>query len=127
MTPDLWMLVASVALTWALILIAASPATLTNPKWSLGNRSEKFDGSAWADRAKRAAENMKENLPLFAILVLVANVSDQANDMSALGAQIFFGARVAHGASYIAGIPYLRTLFWAVSIVGMGLIASSLF
>ena len=127
MTPDLWMFAAAVALTWGQIMLAATPGVLFNMSWAIGNREEEIEQAPWAARADRAAQNMKENLPLFTALVLLAHVSGEADASSALGAQIFVAARVAHAAVYVAGIPYLRTLIWAVSVAGMALIASSLF
>ncbi len=126
MTVDLWMLVAAVVLTWVQIMIASTPGAVLFPKWALGNRDSRVDLPSWAARADRAAQNMKENLPLFA-LVLIAHVSGEANATSALGAQIFVGARIAHAVVYMAGVPGIRTAIWAVSIAGMGLILSALF
>ena len=126
MTTDLWMLVAAVGLTWALIMVAATPSVAKNPTWAVGNREAPLAVPAWAERAKRTSANMQENLPLFTALVLVAHVSGQADSLSALGAQIFVGARVVHAGIYIAGVPMIRTLVWLVSVVGMGMIAASL-
>ena len=42
---------------------------------------------------------------------------DEAN--SALGAEIYLAARVIYVPVYAAGIPVLRTLVWAASIVGI--------
>jgi uncharacterized MAPEG superfamily protein len=42
--------------------------------------------------------------------------------MTLLGAQIFFWARVVYAAVYLAGIPWVRTAVWAVSVIGMLLI-----
>ena len=126
MTVDLWMLVASAGLCWALIMLAALPA-VKDPKVGLGNRDDLPEPTGLFARAGRASGNLKENLPLFAILVLVAHVSGSANETTALGAQIFLGARVGHALIYIAGIPGLRTLIWSVSIAGMAMIASALF
>ena len=70
---------------------------------------------------------MKENLPLFAALVLIVQVSGSNNEMSAMGAELFIAARLAHAGAYIAGVPGLRTLLWATSIVGMFMVASSFF
>lgn len=126
MTVDLWMLVASAGLCWALIMAAALPV-VANLKVGLGNREDVPDAEGLFGRVTRAGNNMKENLPLFAILVLVAHVSGSANETTALGAQVFFGGRVAHALIYVAGIPGLRTLSWVVSIVGMAMIASALF
>jgi uncharacterized MAPEG superfamily protein len=127
MTIDLWMLVAAAGLQWALILTAATPSILGDMSWALGNRETEYDGPAWSCRAKRASDNMAENLPLFAVLVLAAHVSGLANETSALGAEIFLGARVVHAGIYIAGVPAARTLIWAVSIVGMAMVGSTLF
>ncbi len=127
MTNDLWMLLAAAAIQWALILVAATTNIATSGmKWALGNRESRDEIPPWLARAERASRNMAENLPLFAILVLVAHVSGSADAMSSQGAMIFVGARVAHALVYIAGIPGLRTLCWVVSIVGMGMIATSI-
>jgi uncharacterized MAPEG superfamily protein len=44
-----------------------------------------------------------------------------------MGAMIFFWARVAYAIIYVAGIPWLRTVAWLVSVVGMIMIALHLF
>ena len=111
MTTDLWMLVASAVWTWLLIVGAAGPTLLDNVPWALGSRDGKHDlPTGWAARLRRASANMNENLPLFAVLVLVVHVTGKSNTTTALGAQLFVAARVAHGLVYVAGIPYLRTL-----------------
>ena len=76
----------------------------------------------WAKRIHRAHLNFVENLAPFAALVLVAHVGGQASEMTALGAALFFWARVVHAAVFWAGIPWLRTLAFAVSWVGMAMI-----
>ncbi len=126
MTMDLWMLVAAVGLAWVQIVVAAVPMILADMGWALGNREDDLERAPWAARALRASENMNENLPLFAILVLVANVSGSADSTTALGAQIFVGARALHAVVYMVGIGGLRTALWLVSVVGMLMIASSL-
>lgn len=77
---------------------------------------------AWARRATRVHENMVENLAPFAALVLVAHVAGVANETTALGAMLFFWARVAHAIVFILGIPWLRTLAFVASWVGILLI-----
>ena len=69
---------------------------------------------------------MLENLPVFAALVLVANVSGAANETTALGATIFFWGRAAHAVVYIAGIVWVRTAAFVVSVVGMFMILSEI-
>lgn len=81
---------------------------------------------AWAQRAQRAHLNLLENLAPFAVLVLVAQATGAANAMTALGATIFFWARVVQAVMHIFGIPWLRTVAFAVSIVGMVIILGQL-
>ena len=78
------------------------------------------------NREGLAHHNMLENLVLFAALVLVAVATGRANGTTLLGAQIFFWARLAYALVYLAGIPWLRTAVWTVSIVGLALIFSQL-
>jgi uncharacterized MAPEG superfamily protein len=68
----------------------------------------------WADRAKKAHYNAIESLAPFAVVVLVANVTQTANATTALWLIIYFWARVAHYAGYVSGVPYVRTLSFAV-------------
>ena len=128
MTIDLWLLTWSVVLCFAQVSIAASGATL---KWGLpaaaGNRDDVAELTGWEARSGRAHRNMLENLLLFAVLILVAHVTGKANEMTALGAHVFFWARVVYAGLYLAGVPWARTLVWVVSVVGMVIVLSQLF
>jgi uncharacterized MAPEG superfamily protein len=88
----------------------------------IGNREGLPELTGLAGRAQRAHRNLLESLVLFAILVLAAQVASRTNSITALGAAIFFWARIAHAVLYLAGIPWLRTAAWLVSIVGLFLI-----
>ncbi len=123
MTPELSMLVWAVALTFAQMLVAASGATMQVglPKLA-GNREDVQPCTGWAGRAQRAHRNMLESLVLFAALVLAAHAAGVSSSMTVLGAQLFFWGRLAYAVVYVAGIPWLRTGVWAVSIVGLVLI-----
>jgi uncharacterized MAPEG superfamily protein len=61
---------------------------------------------------------MKENLLLFAAAVLIANASGVTTDMTVLGAQMFFYARIAHSVIYLMGWPMIRPLFWSIGLIG---------
>jgi uncharacterized MAPEG superfamily protein len=54
--------------------------------------------------------------------VLVAVLTNRTNDMTLLGAQLFFWGRIAYALIYLAGIQWLRTLSWLVSVIGLVLI-----
>jgi uncharacterized MAPEG superfamily protein len=123
MKPELMWLAWAVALTFAQMLVAVSGATLQVGLLTLaGNREGLPPCYGWAGRAARAHHNMLENLVLFAALVLVAVIAGKTNATTLLGAQLFFWARVAYAGIYVAGIPWLRTLAWLVSIIGLVLI-----
>ena len=123
MTPELMYLVWSAALTIVLVLIAVSGATLQVGLPALaGNREGLPNMTGWAGRARRAHFNMLESLILFAVLVLVAQAAGVHNAATLLGAQLFFWGRLAHAIVYIAGIPWLRTAAWGVSVVGLVMI-----
>ena len=92
-----------------------------------GNRESMPALTGWALRAQRAHINMLESLLVFAILVFVANATGRLNETTALGAQLFFWGRLAYALVYLAGIPWLRTLVWGVSVGGLLLILARLF
>ncbi len=96
-------------------------------EWGLGNRDQPFELPPWAARAKRAHANLVENLPVFAVLVLVVAIAGKANATSALGATIFFWARLAYTIVYTAGIKIVRTLIFFVGQFGLLLILLQLF
>jgi uncharacterized MAPEG superfamily protein len=123
MKPELTLLVWAVLLTVVQAVIAVQGALAQVGLTALaGNREGMPEIKGWGGRAARAHRNMLENLVLFAILVVAAVLADKTNGTTLLGAQIFFWARVAYAAVYLAGIPWLRTGVWAVSIVGLAMI-----
>jgi uncharacterized MAPEG superfamily protein len=68
----------------------------------------------WAERMKKAHYNSVENLVVFATLVLVANAAGISNETTVLVCQVYFWARVVHVVAYTMGIPWVRTLAFAV-------------
>jgi uncharacterized MAPEG superfamily protein len=128
MSPEMKFLLWSVALAFIQMLVAVSGATLQVglPRLA-GNRDGLPELTGWAGRAQRAHWNMLENLPLFIALVLIAEIARRTNAMTLLGAELFFWGRVAHGIIYVAGLPWLRTLAWTVSVIGLILIFLQLF
>jgi len=123
MKPELALLVWSVLLTFVQMLIAVTGATLQVGLPTLAaNREGLAPCTGWAGRAARAHRNMLESLVLFAALVLVAVAAGKTNSTTLLGAQIFVWARLAYAVIYVAGIAWLRTAAWLVSVIGLALI-----
>lgn len=128
MTTDLWMLIASGAL--ALFLSSVPLFRAMRQQWGfakmLGNRDDLPPLTGWGARTSRAYSNLMDNMVLFGTAVLVVHVAGAANEMSALMAQIFFGARIVHAVTYIAGIPYVRTVAYLVGVYATFKIAMQL-
>ena len=123
MKPELALLAWAVLLTFIQMLVAVIGATLQVGLPALaGNREGLAPCTGWAGRAARAHHNMLESLVLFAALVLAAVVAGKTNSTTLLGAQLFFWARLAYAVVYLAGIPWLRTAVWLVSVIGLALI-----
>lgn len=68
----------------------------------------------WGRRSHRVHMNMVESLAPFAVLVLILSVSGKADPSTATAAASFFFARLAHAVLYTLGIPYLRTVAFAI-------------
>ena len=128
MTTELCMLLWSVVLGLVHIALAAS--------WSMGRHGLGWIVSARDEvkpplagiggRLDRARANFLETFPLFAAAVLAAQVMQQHDALTVLGAQLYFWARVLYLPAYAAGIPYLRSLIWAVSLAGIVLLLVAL-
>ena len=130
MGKDLYYLGASAILTLAMVLVAsllrARAWTPEGMALAFGNRENLPRATPLAGRAERAARNMVDNLVLFAVVMLAAHISGVLGPRVALGAQIFFWARLLYFPIYLVGVSYARTAVWAVSIIGLGIILSAL-
>jgi len=123
MKPEMTLLLWAVLLALVQMLIAVTGAVMQVglPLLS-GNREGLAPCTGWAGRAARAHHNMLESLVLFTALVLLAVIAGKTNSTTLLGAQLFFWARLVYAVIYLAGIPWLRTVVWFVSVIGLALI-----
>lgn len=128
MTVELTYLLWSALLAIAQLLVgSAGTMGQVGLSSAVGNREDmpqSFPG--WVGRARRAHANLLENLVVFAVLVIVAHLAERNNDMTALGALVFFWARVGFAAAYIFGVSWIRSLLWFAGFVGMIMIAIQL-
>ena len=119
MSTELTMLVATTVLCMLLPGVygygrANTPGGL---EWGLGNRDAAIEFPAWVGRAERAHRNLLENLPPFAVLILVAVIARETNWLTAMAAVVFFFARVAHAVIYVAGTTSgARTVAYGVGM-----------
>ncbi|PCI06006.1 MAG: hypothetical protein COB78_05410 [Hyphomicrobiales bacterium] len=89
---------------------------------AIGARDEDPEPGVIGGRLERAYYNLLETMPPFAALVLIGLYTGKVNEMTALGAQIYFWGRVAYVPAYVAGIPFIRSIIWFISTIGMAII-----
>ena len=126
---EIQMLCWSVVLGLAQLIIATALATKDQglpynvsprdqPPPSVGKLTARF---------QRAFGNFRETFVYFAVAVLVVTMLFKTGPTSALGAQIYFWARLIYVPVYAAGIPLLRTGIWAVSVAGIVMVLTACF
>ena len=83
---------------------------------AVGYPSNPKPQSPWAQRLMKAHSNAVENLVVFAPLVLVANAIGVTGPAIGTSAVVFFWARLVHAVAFTFGIPWVRTLAFAVGV-----------
>ena len=128
MTIELWMLIASTAILFILVIVQQLHTDLTvGAKYALSNRSEAITKTPLAGRIERAIANLRENLLFFAPVVLVLAVANISTGATKIGSIVFFVARIIHAITYVSGIILVRSLSWFAGIIGIDIIVSALF
>lgn len=116
MTRELMWLTLTIILTGVLwipyildrIMVRGLMGAMANPSRNDPPQSE------WAQRLYFAHTNAVENLIVFAPLVLILDSQGINTEATAIACAVYFWARLAHILVYVAGIPVLRTLAFAV-------------
>lgn len=109
------------ALTWIPYILNLT--SVRGLKDAVGYPTDPAPLSPWAERMKAAHYNSVENLVVFAALVITAHLAGVSDATTATAAMVYFWARVAHLVTYTLGIPWLRTLTFAVGYAAMLLFA----
>lgn len=124
MSLELLMLLYSALLLLAIILVQAALGIIQNGLMAqAGSRDNLPEPTVLRQRLQRLSANMQENLVIFTVVVLVASAAGVSNDATALGASVFFYARVGHAIVYGFGWPVIRPLFYFAGLYGIGVIA----
>jgi uncharacterized MAPEG superfamily protein len=129
MTTELSMLCWSVVLGLLQIAIAATfSVSQRGLGWAAGARDVVMPPlTGIGGRFDRARANFLETFPLFLAAVVAAHLLQRHDNMTVLGAQLYFWARLVYVPLYAIGVAYVRTLAWAASIVGIVLVLAALF
>ncbi len=117
----------STMLLWSVVLglVQIVIATMAVNKdvglpYNLSSRDEPAPPlSKMAGRLVRAGANFRETFGLFAVSVVMVIVLHRQNNISAMGAQIYFWSRLVYVPVYALGIQVVRTIVWTLSIVGL--------
>ncbi|MBT9370717.1 MAPEG family protein [Rhizobium sp. CSW-27] len=128
-TPYVALLVISVVLLVLHIMLQGFLATRElGSQWNAGPRDEgRKPKSPLAGRAERASANYRETYPaVVGLLLALAFYGDPAG-WGLIGGWLWLTCRVVYLPLYLAGIPYLRSLVWLGSLVGIGLMIIGLF
>ncbi|WP_149196086.1 MAPEG family protein [Luteimonas suaedae] len=121
MPTEIQMLAWAIVLGIVQLLLAAVAMTRQRGlKWNASARDgQPAPLTGVAARLDRAMRNFLETFPFFAAAALAVAVTDSTSAASVLGAQLYFWARLAYVPLYAFGVPYLRSLVWAVSLWGI--------
>jgi len=122
-------------LAWTLVLAILQiflPACFRTRETGLNYNVSARDQSAPAPaglitgRLMRAQQNLMESLPIFIAAVLMAQILHLHNKATVWGAVIYFIARVIYVPLYAFGIPFIRTLVWLTSMLGVFLLLGAI-
>ncbi len=121
MPAEILVLALGVALLLVHISLQAILATVElGSKWNASPRDAGIaPKGVYAGRAERALRNYLETFPALIALALALAVLGKTGSLGANGAWLWLSGRVVYIPLYLLGIPYLRTLAWIVSAIGL--------
>lgn len=106
------------------MLVAAAAATSQHGlKWNASARDTPPKPlKPIAARLQRAWSNYLETFPFFAAAVSAVVLSQRQDAHTALAVQLYVWARLIYVPLYVAGIPYLRSVVWVLSMVAIAIL-----
>ncbi len=114
-------------LAWTLVLALVQvllPAVLRGRETRAGYNASARDHpppapSVVTARLLRAQNNLFETLPVFAGAVIIDHMVGREGALTVWGAWLYIVARVVYVPIYASGIPFIRSLAWLVSLLGI--------
>lgn len=96
-------------------------------KWNIGPRDEAVPPPGpLSGRLARAQANFLETFPIAIVALIGVVVANRTSASTALGAWIWLGARIVYLPLYAAGVPVIRSIVFAVSLVGLAFVIKPL-
>ena len=75
----------------------------------------------YLQRSDKALRNFLETYGAYVALSVAIELSHRADSLTHWGAALWFMARILYLPLYLLGLPYLRSLVWLVSALGLAL------
>jgi uncharacterized MAPEG superfamily protein len=92
-------------------------------EWNVGARDESLPPlNPIGGRFARAQANFQETFPIAVVALLGVVIAGQTSWITALGGWIWLGARTIYLPLYAMGVPVVRTVVFAISIGGLGMV-----
>ena len=92
-------------------------------KWNTGARDETLPPlDPLAGRLARAQANFQETFPITIVALIGVVIAGRTSQWTMLGGWIWLGARIIYLPLYAAGVPKVRTLVWAIGLIGLGMV-----
>jgi len=113
-----------VQIVWAAV---AGSGGERNFAWLAGPRDEAKPVGVVAARLDRALKNFLETFPLFAAALIACVAAGKLGPQTLYGSAVYVVARALYVPVYAAGIPVLRTLIFAASVVGIAMVMMAFF
>ena len=119
MSPELKYLALTALLTASLWIPYIVAQVVTNGPLQPANYADPKQRPVplWGQRANRAHINAVETFAPFAALVVLIQLAGKNDSMTVFWATSYFWIRLAHAAVFIAAIPYIRTILFALGYV----------
>ena len=95
--------------------------------WNIGARDEALPpADRVTGRLIRAQANFEETFPIAIVALLGVVLAGRTSSTTALGGWIWLAARAVYLPLYWAGVPVVRTIVWAIALVGLVLVIKPL-
>ena len=117
-------IVGLVQIVWA---AAAGSGGERDTAWLLGPRDDPRPVGVVAGRLDRALKNFLETFPLFAAATIAVVLAGKTGPVTLWGCALYVIGRALFVPVYASGLAVVRTLVWAVSIVGLIMVIVAFF
>lgn len=119
MSFEMEMVVGSVLILFGLLMFQGTLVPLNQGLgWGLGSRDGDPDYTDMQGRTRRTVANHMEGMLLFIPLVLIVEMAALSSQLTQIGAATYLAGRLGFVPFYLLGVPYLRSLFWGIAILG---------